>query len=70
MKLWILLIVIYNLIFIPLQFGYRIPFKGIYLVMEILTWLLYIFDIIYRSKNLKELINAGGNLPQSENEVE
>jgi hypothetical protein len=35
-----------------------------------LTWLLYIFDIIYRSKNLKELINAGGNLPQSENEVE
>ena len=63
MKAAILTIVIYNLIFIPLQFGYRIKFRGIYLVMEILTMFLYIFDIIYRSKNLKELITAGGNLP-------
>jgi hypothetical protein len=63
MKAAILVIVIYNLIFIPLQFGYRIQFKGIYLIMEVFTMVMYAFDIFYRVKNLNELVKAGGNLP-------
>ena len=60
----------YNIIFIPLQFGYRIPFHGVYLVLEVFTVILYLLDIFYRVKNLRMLEKAGGNLPQSENEIE
>lgn len=60
----------YNIIFIPLQFGYRIPFHGVYLVLEVFTVILYLLDIFYRVKNLGMLKKAGGNLPQSENEIE
>lgn len=70
MKWASLVIVMYNIIFIPLQFGYRIPFHGVYLVLEVFTVILYLLDIFYRVKNLGMLKKAGGNLPQSENEIE
>ena len=70
MKWASLVIVMYNIIFIPLQFGYRIPFHGVYLVLEVFTVVLYLLDIFYRVKNLRMLEKAGGNLPQSENEIE
>jgi hypothetical protein len=38
--------------------------------LEIFTIILYLFDIFYRIKNLKMLEKAGGNLPESENEIE
>jgi hypothetical protein len=39
-------------------------------VLEIFTVILYLFDIFYRIKNLRLLKRAGGNLPESENEIE
>jgi hypothetical protein len=63
MKWASLVIVMYNIIFIPLQFGYRIPFHGVYLVLEVSTVILYLLDIFYRVKNLRMLEKVGGNLP-------
>lgn len=40
------------------------------MVLEIFTVILYLFDIFYRIKNLMMLEKAGGNLPESENEIE
>jgi len=70
MKYSILIISVYNLIFTPLQFAYRIDYKGIYLMMELFTVVLYVFDIYYRRRNLIYLTLAGGNIPDSTNEIE
>jgi len=67
MRWSILFMAIYNIAFIPLQFGYRIKFDGIFLVMELFTIILYGFDIKFRLQNLKLLQAVGGNLPESEN---
>ena len=67
MRWSILLVSIYNILFIPLQFGYRIKFDGLFLVMELFTIILYCFDIKFRMQNLKLLQSVGGNLPDSEN---
>ena len=67
MKWSILLVSIYNILFIPLQFGYRINFEGPFLMMELFTIILYCFDIKFRMQNLKLLQSVGGNLPESEN---
>jgi hypothetical protein len=54
-----MLLVFYNLIYIPLQFAYRIEFKGVFLALEIITIVMYLLEIalrIYiaiRIKNLK-----------------
>lgn len=48
MRWSILILVIYNIIFIPLQFGYRVEFDGLLLTMELLTIVLYGFDIKFR----------------------
>jgi len=65
MKWSILIVSIYNLIFTPLQFAYRIGFKGPYFIMEVCTVVLYVFDIYYRKRNLNYLKMAGGNIPDS-----
>jgi len=52
--------VIYNLIFIPLQFAFDIKFKHFYLAMEILTILIYLVEVairIYKLTRLTELKN-------------
>ena len=61
--------VLYNLVFIPLQFGYRIPFNGIYLLLEVFTILLYGADIYFRVLNIRMLLSAQGNI-NSEKEIE
>ncbi len=38
-------LVFYNMIFIPLQFAYRIEFKGIFLALEIITIVMYLTEI-------------------------
>lgn len=51
-------LVFYNLIFIPLQFGYRIKFKKFYLAIEILTLFMYSVEIalrIYKVTRIKKL---------------
>lgn len=70
MQYSILLISVYNMIFIPLQFGYRIPFRGKYLVLELVTILLYGMDIFFRLRHIKLLYMAGGNIPESTNQIE
>jgi len=41
------------MVFIPLQFAYRIQFKGIFLALEILTILAYLLEIGIRVTQLK-----------------
>jgi hypothetical protein len=67
MRSSILFIAIYNIIFIPIQFGYRIKFDGLFLMMEIFTIILYGFDVKFRLTNLRLLESVGGNLPESDN---
>jgi len=55
MKWSILFAVVYNIIFIPLQFGYRIDFEGFYLIFEVFTVILYCCDIYFRLRNLRML---------------
>lgn len=43
-----MLLAFYNLAFIPLQFGFRIPFKGAFLALEIVTILMYLSEIVLR----------------------
>jgi len=38
-------LVFYNLLFIPLQFAYRIKFKGVFLALEIVTIGMYLTEI-------------------------
>jgi len=50
--------VVYNLIFIPLQFAFHFKFKHFYLVMEVLTILVYLAEIfirVYKFRKLKKL---------------
>lgn len=48
-------LVFYNLYFIPLQFAYRIPFKGGILALEILTIVFYLAEISLRFLTLIRL---------------
>ena len=69
MKGAVLSMVLYNLVFIPLQLGYRISYSGIYLLLEVFTICLYGADIYYRVKNIQMLQAAQGNI-KSEKEIE
>jgi hypothetical protein len=54
-------LVFYNLIFIPLQFAYRIKFKGVFLALEIITIVMYLTEIglrIYTLIRIKRLKNT------------
>lgn len=70
MKVLVLIIIIYNIIFIPLQMAFRIKYTSILVVMEVLTVLIYGLDIYFRVKNLRALNKARGNLPESTLEYE
>lgn len=48
-------ITVYNMIFIPLQLGFTIPFKGWYLFMEIITIIAYTYDLYLILKNYRFL---------------
>jgi hypothetical protein len=45
MRIAIFIIILYNLIFIPLRFGFSLPFEGKFLFMEILTIFFYMVDL-------------------------
>jgi hypothetical protein len=66
MRWSVLLIAVYNVIFIPLQFAYRIKFDNGILMMEIFTLILYALDIYFRVQNIRQLEQVGGNLQDSE----
>ena len=55
MRAIILIIALYNLIFIPICFGFRVKFEGVYMLMEILTILFYLIDICLRWSTLNTL---------------
>lgn len=49
-------LVFYNLVFIPLQFAFNIRFRSVFLVMEIVTIVVYLVEMgirIYKYKRLK-----------------
>ena len=50
--LCITLVSIYNLIFIPLSFAFRIKFEGVFLTLEVLTIFFYLVDICLRWSKL------------------
>jgi len=61
---------LYNIVFIPLQFAFLIPFEGFYFVFEILTIFTYSLDIVFRSRNIFLLVRSSGVLPTSSNDYE
>lgn len=70
MRYIILLLIAYNIVFIPLQLAFRFEYQVIFIIMEVITVLLYGVDIFFRIRNLRQLKEARGNLPYSEKEVE
>ena len=70
-KVVLFIIVLYNLVFIPLQMGFLIEFRGVYLFMEILTLLTYFTDIIIITrryiklrKQLTQVFQVAPNEPE------
>ena len=45
----------YNIVFVPLSFGYRIRYHGVYMAFEVLTIFLYFVDICMRWSRLSHL---------------
>ena len=45
----------YNIVFVPLSFGFRIKFQGVFMVLEILTVFFYVVDICMRWSKLNHL---------------
>lgn len=43
---------VYNIIFIPLSFAFRVPIEGVYLTLEVLTVFFYMVDICLRWSKL------------------
>lgn len=66
MRWSILILVSYNVVFIPIQFGYRIKFDGFVLAMEILTIIFYILDIKFRVQNIQLYSRGVGFVHESE----
>ena len=50
--------IIYNIIYIPLQFAYRLNYETFFILMEIATMTSYCLDIYYRIQNLIKLNQA------------
>lgn len=48
-------LVMYNMIFIPLQFGFRLEFKGYLLTFEVLTIVLYLTEVALRINYARRL---------------
>lgn len=73
-EILVLLFVLYNLIFIPLQAGYRIEYSAGFITMEILTIVIYAFDIIVmyqKQKELKdEIQNQENNIEESDRHIQ
>lgn len=67
MKVIVSLLISYNIIFIPLQYAYRIPFSPGLIFVDVLTMLVYIIDLGFRIKSLFLLYERKGNIPESGN---
>ena len=52
---FILLLIVYNIVWIPWQFAFHTKFEGIHLALEIFTIILYTLDIFFRIKNLRKM---------------
>jgi hypothetical protein len=44
----VLILITWNIWFIPLQFGFVIPFKGLFLAFDIISLLVYLVNIGFR----------------------
>ena len=64
LDLCILLTSAYNIVFVPLILGFRIEFKGLFLVCEVLTIIFYFIDVCMRWSNLSRL-NMITSIPDS-----
>jgi len=70
MKVAVFALVLYNVVFIPLQFAYRISYNAARVCAEILTITFYSIDIVLRIINYKQLVKTSGTMPLSSNEFE
>jgi len=70
MKLLVFITMLYNMVFIPLQFAFSISFKWPFWFFEAITLTVLALDIYLRSKNLKELIRSKGRMATSSNILE
>ena len=55
MSILVLAVSLYNIVFVPLSFGFRIKFQGIFMVLEVLTVFFYVVDICMRWSKLNHL---------------
>jgi len=62
MKLLVFVTMLYNMMFIPLQFAFSISFKWPFWFFEAITLTVLALDIYLRWKNLKELIRSNGRM--------
>ena len=70
MKFLVFCVIMYNIVFIPLQFAYDISFKWPFWFLEILSIAVYIADFILRFRNLRMLILTNGKMEHSSNIME
>ena len=55
MRLVILLLSGYNLMFVPLQMAFRIKYTGLLITLEVLTIFFYLLDICLRMSTINHL---------------
>lgn len=53
----ILLLTLWNFLFIPLQFAYKLEFKGVFLAFEIITIVAYLLDLAFYYHTISWLSN-------------
>lgn len=57
-KEWVILLIItYNIGFIPLQFSYKLEFSPVFIVMEVTTIVVYLLDIAFKFHTISWLCN-------------
>jgi len=67
MKFLMLVTMLYNMVFIPFQFGFSISFHWPFWFFEAITLVVLAADIYLRKKNLDELISSDGKMFTSSN---
>lgn len=70
MTILVFFTIIYNMIFIPLQFAYDVHYDWPYWFFEIITMIVYAFDFYLRKNNLDQLIKTNGKMYSSSNFLE
>lgn len=55
MRYLVLVLISYNIVFIPLQMAFRFDYQVIFVIMEVITVVVYGADLFLRIRNLRML---------------